>query len=237
MLKLENLVCGYESLEIIHRVSLTVKEGEIVSLVGPNGAGKSTTLRAISGLIPCWDGKIIFDGRPIGGLPAEEVVKTGMTLVPEGRGLFAPLTVYENLQLGFYSRRRELGKKDKKSLLEMVLDLFPILRKRSTQEAGTLSGGEQQMLAIGRGLMSQPRLLLLDEPSLGLAPKVVEAISDTISKLNPAGLTILLVEQNIRMAFQLASRGYVLVNGQIKAQGKVEKLLQEDVVKELYLGE
>ncbi len=237
MLRLENISSGYGSIEVLHSISLTVNSGEIVSIIGANGAGKSTLLRTISALLPCKGGGIIFEDHDITRFPPDKVVGLGLVQVPEGRQVFTPLTVYENLLLGTYSRHRQLGKGEKERLFSLVFDLFPILYERKQQLAGTLSGGEQQMLALGRALMAQPRLLLLDEPSLGLAPTVVSSISRVLQELNRQGLTILLVEQNALLALRLAQRAYVLDTGRIVLQGEAKDLLHNDQVRRIYLGE
>lgn len=236
MLKLRNLQTFYGRIRVLDNVSLSVKPGEIVTLIGANGAGKSTMLNCISSLIPSREGEILFQGQRINGQPPEEVVRLGICQVPEGRQIFQPLTVLENLELGAYLRygRRERGSIERD--LKMVFSLFPILAERSNQVSGTLSGGEQQMLAIARALMSRPKLLLLDEPSMGLAPRVVVDIFHTISRLRHEGLTILVVEQNARAALKIADRGYVLETGRIILQGSAAELLEDHDVKRAYLG-
>ena len=217
-------------------VSLSVKPGEVVTLIGANGAGKSTILNCISGLIPCREGEIFFQDQKINGESPEAVVRLGICQVPEGRQIFQPLTVLENLELGAYLR---YGKRNRGSIqqdMDMVFSLFPILAERLQQVSGTLSGGEQQMLAIGRALMSRPKLLLLDEPSMGLAPRVVADIFHTVVKLRQEGLTILIVEQNARAALRIADRGYVLETGKIILQGTASELLEDHDVKRAYLG-
>ena len=236
MLKIRNLQTFYGRIRVLDNVSLSVKPGEIVTLIGANGAGKSTMLNCISRLIPSREGDILFQGRRINGQPPEEVVRLGICQVPEGRQIFQPLTVLENLELGAYLR---YGRRQRSSIqedLNMVFSLFPILSERSDQVSGTLSGGEQQMLAIARALMSRPKLLLLDEPSMGLAPRVVVDIFDTISRLRHEGLTILVVEQNARAALKIADRGYVLETGKIILQGSAAELLEDHDVKRAYLG-
>jgi branched-chain amino acid transport system ATP-binding protein len=236
LLKLRNLQTFYGRIRVLDNVSLSVKPGEIVTLIGANGAGKSTMLNCISSLIPSREGEILFQGQRINGQPPEEVVRLGICQVPEGRQIFQPLTVLENLELGAYLRygRRERGSIERD--LNMVFSLFPILAERSNQVSGTLSGGEQQMLAIARALMSRPKLLLLDEPSMGLAPRVVVDIFHTISRLRHEGLTILVVEQNARAALKIADRGYVLETGRIILQGSAAELLEDHDVKRAYLG-
>jgi len=213
-----------------------VKPGEVVTLIGANGAGKSTILNCISRLIPCREGEIFFQGQKINGQPPEAVVRLGICQVPEGRQIFQPLTVLENLELGAYLR---YGKRNRGSIqqdMDMVFSLFPVLAERLQQISGTLSGGEQQMLAIGRALMSRPKLLLLDEPSMGLAPRVVADIFHTVVKLRQEGLTILIVEQNARAVLRIADRGYVLETGKIILQGSASELLEDHDVKRAYLG-
>jgi branched-chain amino acid transport system ATP-binding protein len=236
LLKIRNLQTFYGRIRVLDNVSLSVKPGEIVTLIGANGAGKSTMLNCISSLIPCREGEIVFQDQRIDGQQPEEVVRLGICHVPEGRQIFQPLTVQENLELGAYLRygRRERGFIERD--LNMVFSLFPVLSERSNQVSGTLSGGEQQMLAIGRALMSRPKLLLLDEPSMGLAPKVLVDIFHTILRLRHEGLTILIVEQNARAALKIADRGYVLETGRIILQGSATELLEDHDVKRAYLG-
>ncbi len=235
LLVLENVHTYYGSVHALKGINLTVEEGEIVTLIGANGAGKTTTLKTISGLIKPREGRIIFDGQELNKVPAHKIVYMGISHAPEGRKIFPTLTVEENLLLGAYS----LGN-DRKAIeanKERVFALFPRLAERRKQLAGTLSGGEQQMLAIGRALMSRPRLLLLDEPSLGLAPMLVKAIFETIKEINRQGVTILLVEQNARAALKLAQRAYVLETGRIVLSGPSHELLQDERVRKAYLGE
>ena len=236
MLKIRNLQTYYGRIRVLDNVSLSVKPGEVVTLIGANGAGKSTILNCISRLIPCREGEIFFQGQRINGQPPEAVVRLGICQVPEGRQIFQPLTVMENLELGAYLR---YGKRNRGSIqqdMDMVFSLFPVLAERLQQISGTLSGGEQQMLAIGRALMSRPKLLLLDEPSMGLAPRVVADIFHTVVKLRQEGLTILIVEQNARAALRIAERGYVLETGKIILQGTASELLEDHDVKRAYLG-
>ena len=228
-LRVEGLATGYAGLPALHGVSLDVRAGEIVALVGANGAGKSTLLRCIAGLVPPWKGEVAFEGRSIGGLAAHQVVRRGIACVPEGRRLFGRLTVLENLVVGAYSRAAP-------DALEEVLAIFPLLRDRAAQLAGTLSGGEQQMLAIARALMSRPRLLMLDEPSLGIAPRMVARIYELLAQINQRGLTVLLVEQNVRAALACASRAYVLQTGRVAQQGTSAELLGSDLVRQAFLG-
>jgi branched-chain amino acid transport system ATP-binding protein len=236
MLRIQNLKSYYGRLQALRGISLHVGKGEIVTLIGANGAGKSTILNTVAGIISQSEGSILLDGRNIRGLPPEKIVKLGAVLVPEGRQLFAPMSVSDNLLLGAYLRYKNGSKKELDQDLEMVFSLFPILKERKSQLAGTLSGGEQQMLAIGRALMSRPRLMLLDEPSMGLAPKVAEEIFQTIVRLKEQDVTILLVEQNARMALAVAERGYVIETGQVVVQGPSADLLRNHEVERAYLG-
>jgi branched-chain amino acid transport system ATP-binding protein len=236
MLKIQNLKSYYGRLQALRGVSLHVGVGEIVTLIGANGAGKSTILNTVAGLIGRSEGKILLDGKDILGLSPEAVVKRGVALVPEGRQLFAPMTVEDNLILGAYLRHSNGNKAELARDMEGIFEMFPILKERRAQLAGTLSGGEQQMLAIGRALMSRPRLMLLDEPSMGLAPKIAEEIFKTIIRLKEQGVTILLVEQNARMALDTAERGYVIETGQVVVQGPSEELLRNHEVERAYLG-
>jgi branched-chain amino acid transport system ATP-binding protein len=235
LLRIENLHTYYGFVHALKGIDLEVEQGEIVSLIGANGAGKSTTLRTISGLIRPREGRIEFDGQEIHGLPAHRIVETGISQVPEGRKIFSTLSVNENLNMGAYS----LGS-DREAIEEnrrRVFDLFPRLEERKDQLGGTLSGGEQQMLTMGRALMARPRLLMLDEPSLGLAPLLVKAIFDTVREINARGVTILLVEQNARAALKAAHRGYVLETGEVVLSGAAQQLLQDERVRKAYLGE
>jgi branched-chain amino acid transport system ATP-binding protein len=232
MLQLEEVKVRYGAITALKGVSLEVAEGEIVTLLGANGAGKTTTLRTISGQLACFDGQILFEGDRIDGRPAHEVVGLGIGQSPEGRRVFAAMSVLENLQMGAYRFGRA-----RKEDLDRVFHLFPRLLERRQQDAGTLSGGEQQMLAIGRALMTRPRLLLLDEPSMGLAPLLVKQIFDIIREINEQGTTILLVEQNAAQALGLAHRGYVLETGSIVMSDAASSLLVDPRVKAAYLGE
>jgi branched-chain amino acid transport system ATP-binding protein len=232
LLELENVHVHYGKVEALKGVSFHVEEGEIVTLIGGNGAGKSTTLKTISGLRPVSRGTIRFDGQDIVGVPPHRLVDMGLSQAPEGRGIFPGMTVRENLEMGAYVRRRA----DLRPDLERVLALFPRLRERIKQAGGTLSGGEQQMLAIGRALMAHPRLLLLDEPSMGLAPKLVSQVFHTITEINKQGTTILLVEQNAAQALQRAHRAYVLETGHVVKASDARSLLQDESVKAAYLG-
>jgi branched-chain amino acid transport system ATP-binding protein len=230
LLRLDSVEAGYRDLVAVRDVSLDVRAGEVVALIGANGAGKTTTLRAITGLLPLRRGHIVFDGERLDGRAPSDVVARGIAHVPEGRQLFPTLTVRENLELGGRDRARRAAD------LERVFALFPRLHERERQLAGTLSGGEQQMCALGRGLMARPKLLLLDEPSLGLAPVMVSLIFETLAKINAAGTTILLVEQNVARSLALAHRGYVLENGRIVLEGERAVLQQNAHVKQAYLG-
>ncbi len=235
MLKIRNLHAYYSSVMALSGVSLHVREGEIVTLIGANGAGKTTLLNAICGLVRL-AGEVKFAGRPLTGLAPEVIVALGISQVPEGRQLFAPMSVADNLELGAYLRQGRGHKAEIRRDLEHVFELFPRLKDRLEQKAGTMSGGEQQMLAIGRALMAKPRLLLMDEPSLGLAPKVVEDILATLTRLRTEGMTILLVEQNARAALKVADRAYVLETGRIILSDTAANLLQDRQVTRAYLG-
>jgi len=233
MLELHQVQAGYGRIQALREVSLRVAEGEIVTLIGANGAGKSTTLMAICGLLAIQSGDIRLEGKSLRGMKPNEIVTLGVVQVPEGRRIFPQMSVLENLQLGAYLRRdREGVRRD----LDHVLELFPILARRRQQPGGTLSGGEQQMLAISRALMARPRLLLLDEPSLGLAPLVIRQIFEIIRRINRDGTTVFLVEQNANQALKLAHRGYVLENGRVVLADTAEKLLNDEAVKRAYLG-
>ena len=235
LLEIENLNTYYGHVQALKGISLTVDEGEIVTLIGANGAGKSTTLRTISGLLRPREGRVVFQGEELNNVPAHQIVYRGISQAPEGRAVFATLSTNENLNMGAYS----LGG-DKEAIEEnrrRVFQLFPRLEERKNQIAGTLSGGEQQMLAIGRALMARPKLLMLDEPSLGLAPMLVKAIFQTIREINEQGVTILLVEQNARAALRLADKGYVLETGNIVLEGTAEELMRDERVRKAYLGE
>lgn len=233
MLKIAGIDVYYGRVKALDQISIHIPPGKIVTLLGANGAGKSTTLRAVSGLLPAAKGRIEFSGQTISGLPAEAIVSMGIIHVPEGRQIFAHLTVEENLKIGLYTRR---DKYSFKSELESSLKYFPSLATRLTQKGGTLSGGEQQMLAIARGLMGKPRLLILDEPSLGLAPKIVADIFNIIRKLNEEGTTVLLVEQNANMALKTADYAYVLETGRVVMEGEARLLLKDDRIRRSYLG-
>jgi branched-chain amino acid transport system ATP-binding protein len=235
MLQLQNINTRYGPISVLKNLSLHIEQGEIVCLIGANGAGKTTLLLTISGLIRPVSGKIVFEGRKINGMAPNRIVRLGIAQSPEGRQLFSPLTVYENLQLGAYARKGA-SKSEIEEDIDQVFTLFPRLKERRNQLAGTLSGGEQQMLAIGRAFMARPRLLLLDEPSLGLAPQLVDAIMETIVDLNRQGLTILLVEQNAKKALSISHRGYVLETGRIILQGPSADLAEDAEIRRAYLG-
>jgi len=233
ILEIENIKVRYSGMPVLQGVSLNVNSGETACVVGSNGAGKSTLLRAVMGTQPAFEGRILFKGREIQKLRTEAIVRMGIVYVPEEKMLFGPLSVEENLSLGAYILNNVQQVQQK---LEFVYNLFPKLKERRHQPASTLSGGEQQMVAIGRGLMSGPELLMLDEPSLGLAPLLVDEVLDTVRKLKEEGITILLVEQNVREALDLADRGYVLQTGRIVGQGSGKELLESDIFREAFLG-
>ena len=233
MLKIDNIDVYYGAIHALKGISLEVNEGEIVTLIGANGAGKSTTLRTISGLLKPKTGSITFLGQSIAGVRAHEIVKKGISQVPEGRRVFAEMTVMENLDLGAFVRKDKAGIQQD---LKLVFELFPRLEERKNQSAGTLSGGEQQMLAMGRALMSRPKLLLLDEPSMGLAPLLIKEIFNIIVDINKSGTTVLLVEQNANMALSIANRAYVLETGRITLSGKAQDLAASEDVRKAYLG-
>jgi len=233
MLEIKNLNVHYGVIHALKGISLTVNEGEIVTLIGANGAGKTTTLRTISGLIKPSSGQVLLDGKDITNVPASDKVELGISQVPEGRRIFPEMTVFENLELGAFLRK---DKAEIKKDIEQVYELFPILKDRKKQTAGTLSGGEQQMLAMGRALMSRPRILLLDEPSMGLAPLLVREIFNIITDINKSGTTILLVEQNASMALSIADRAYVLENGSIVMSGSGKELAKSSEIQKAYLG-
>ena len=234
MLKIDKINLYYGVIHALKDISLEVKQGEIVTLIGANGAGKTSTLRAISGLEPIKSGTITFKNMELNKVPANKIVSLGLSHVPEGRRVFPQLSVLENLELGAYLRNDKAGIKQD---MEMVFSKFPRLKERIKQQAGTLSGGEQQMLAIGRALMNRPEMLILDEPSMGLAPLVVKDIFDTIVEINKTGTTILLVEQNANMALAIAHRAYVLETGKIVKSGDAKELLNDDSIRSAYLGE
>ncbi|MCL5959563.1 MAG: ABC transporter ATP-binding protein [Chloroflexi bacterium] len=236
MLKVDDLQVYYGAVKVLNGLCLEVHEGEIVVLLGANGAGKSTLMRSISGILPARAGGVSFLGKEISSLRASQIVRLGLCHVPEGKQLFASLSVANNLRLGAYVHGGSLSERSVGERQEAILTLFPRLRERLAQQAGTLSGGEQQMLAIARGLMSMPKLLLLDEPSLGLAPMVIKAIFETVKELRRQGLTILLVEQNVRAALEVADRGYILQDGRIVLEGTTQSFLENEHVKSAYLG-
>ncbi|MDG6928719.1 MAG: ABC transporter ATP-binding protein [Nitrososphaerota archaeon] len=233
LLEVSNLQAAYGEATAIWDVSFRVDRSELVAILGANGAGKTTTLRTVQGVLPQRAGKVVFDSLDIAGLPANRVVEAGITLVPEGRGLFSRMSIEENLELGAFTKRarRNLGKNR-----EFVFQLFPVLKERRKQKAGVLSGGEQQMLAVGRGLMSEPRLLMLDEPSLGLAPMMVVKVFQTLGELKKEGLTILLVEQNVEASLEIADRAYLLENGRTILEGTADEFRGNPTIKESYLG-
>ena len=233
MLKIDNINVYYGAIHALKGISVEVNEGEIVTLIGANGAGKSTILRTISGLLKPKSGEITFEGKNIAGSPVQDIVKMSISQVPEGRRVFANMTVLENLELGAYIRTDSKGVKED---IEKIFDRFPQLTKRRSQLAGTMSGGEQQMLAMGRALMSRPRLLLLDEPSMGLAPLLVKEIFSIIKEINASGTTVLLVEQNAHMALSIAQRAYVLETGRITLSGDAKELAASEAVQKAYLG-
>ena len=233
LLRTENIIKKYRNRIVVNEVSIQVKQGEIVGLLGPNGAGKTTLLQAISGLLPVRQGKILFNNQDLANFSAYQLPELGLAHVPQGRGIFATLTVLENLTIGAWNPR---GKKERDKNLQMVFGLFPRLLERSRQIAGTLSGGEQQMLTIGRALMQNPVMLMLDEPSLGLAPVLVEVVYETVGKIIAQGLAILLVEQNISYAIDMAGRCYLLENGKIVLEGTREEFSENPLIRETYLG-
>lgn len=232
MLDVNDLRVGYGQAEVVHGVSFAIQPGECVSLIGPNGAGKSTILKAICGLLPILGGKISFDGQDIANLPGYRIAERGIAMCPEGRQVFPEMTVLENLRLGAYTRRRS----DLSTDLDEMMQMFPRLRERARQLAGTLSGGEQEMVAIARALMARPKLCIFDEPSLGIAPRVVDEIEDTLRRIKQTGVTILLVEQSVSMALRVADRAYVLEAGQIVLAGSSAELADNESVQNAYLG-
>jgi branched-chain amino acid transport system ATP-binding protein len=236
MLTIKNLNAAYGKISALKDISLNVSDGQVVSIIGANGAGKSTLLKAISGLIKGTTGEIVFNGREILGMPADRIVGLGLSQVAEGRQIFAHMTIKDNIDLGAFLYFKRRNRAQIQERMEQVYTLFPILKHRTNQISGTLSGGEQQMLAIARALMTRPRLLLLDEPSMGLAPLIVKEIFSIIRELNAMGTTILLVEQNARAALQIADYGYVLETGRIVLEGEAEALLEDDKVRAAYLG-
>ncbi len=233
LLEVENIDVFYDDVQAVWGISLNVNEGEVVGIIGANGAGKSTTLNAISGLLKPRTGSIVFREQNIEHLPAEKIVESGIAQIPEARRLFPFMTVQENLEIGAYNRRAE---NVKSQTLNEVFDLFPILKERRNQLARTLSGGEQQMLAVGRGLMAKPVLLMLDEPSLGLAPMLVKTVFEAVRQINEGGTTVLLVEQDVQHSLQLSHRGYVLENGRVVMEGTGKELLEDPHIRKAYLG-
>lgn len=233
LLVIKELVAGYGDVQILYGVSLEINAGEIVALIGANGAGKTTTIKTISGLLSAWSGEIFFEDKAIQALPSHKIVEEGLIQVAEGRKLFPGLSVQENLELGSFIRS---VRKNRRKNMDRVFDLFPRLAERRSQIAGTLSGGEQQMLAIGRALMTEPRLLMLDEPSLGLAPMLVQDIFGVVEEINSLGTTILIVEQNAVQTLRMANRGYVLENGRIVLSGTGADLLEDTRIRSAYLG-
>jgi branched-chain amino acid transport system ATP-binding protein len=231
MLNVRNLRAGYGKVEVLHGIGFEVNQSECVALVGANGAGKTTTLKCICGLIRPFGGEIVFEGRQVGGLPGHQIVKCGITMCPEGRQVFPEMSVLENLNMGAHLRRDREQMTD----IDSMMELFPVLRDRSRQRAGTLSGGEQEMLAIARALMSRPKLCIFDEPSLGLAPKIVDEVERTIAGIKARGMTILLVEQNATMALRLADRAYVYEAGEIRLHGSSQELMSNPEVSKAYL--
>jgi len=234
LLELRRLEVAYGGIHAVKGIDLTVKQGELVCLIGANGAGKTTTLKGITGLQPIKSGTIHYNGEDITGKPAFQLVRRGLSMVPEGRGVFGALTIEENLAMGAYTRSDAGAVKDD---VERVFALFPRLKERRKQTAGTLSGGEQQMLAMGRAMMSRPKLLLLDEPSMGLAPLMVQKVFETVLAIAQEGVTILLIEQNAKLALEVSGRGYVMESGEITLQGEARALLSDPKVREAYLGE
>jgi branched-chain amino acid transport system ATP-binding protein len=233
LLKIQNLYVHYGPVPVLYDVSMEVNKGEMVALVGANNAGKTTLLKTITGLIRPTSGSISFDGIELTKLPPHEIVNQGVVLVPEGRQIFPQLTVEENLLLGSYNPR---AKREREIGFEQVYSLFPVLKERRTQKAGTLSGGEQQMLALGRGLMARPKILLLDEPSLGLGPALVRELFQVLERLNKEGLTIFMSEQNVRVSLSMSHRGYVLLHGRVYLSGESQKLARDERLKKAYLG-
>jgi branched-chain amino acid transport system ATP-binding protein len=234
LLELDKLEVAYGGIHAVKGIDLVVRQGELVCLIGANGAGKTTTLKGITGLQPVKAGKIVYDGNDVTGKPAFQLVRQGLSMVPEGRGVFGALTIGENLAMGAYSRR---DRKEIKRDVERVFGLFPRLKERERQTAGTLSGGEQQMLAMARAIMSRPKLLLLDEPSMGLAPLMVQKVFETVLAISGEGVTILLIEQNAKLALEVSNRGYVMESGTITLSGDARQLLSDPKVREAYLGE
>nr|WP_205700259.1 ABC transporter ATP-binding protein [Crenobacter intestini] len=234
MLKVNNLEVAYGGIQAVKGIDLTIEKGELVTLIGANGAGKTSTLRTLVGMEKKSGGSIVYDGQDTSGVPVYDFVRRGLVMIPEGRGVFAKLTVEENLRMGAYCRNDEDGIK---ADIEHVYELFPRLKERQKQLAGTLSGGEQQMVAMGRAILSRPKLLLLDEPSMGLAPLIVEKIFEIVRKISAEGVTMLLVEQNAKLALEVSQRGYVMESGRITMSGNSKDLLDDERVRNAYLGE
>ena len=232
MLTVKNLRAGYGKTDVLHGISFEVKAGQCVTLIGANGAGKSTTLRCITGLLPAREGQVVFESQDISRASGHAIVRAGITMCPEGRQVFAEMSVTENLKMGAHTRRDT----EQRSDLDKMMDMFPVLRKRAKQMAGTLSGGEQEMLAIARALMSRPKLCIFDEPSLGLAPKIVQEVGETIARIKADGMTILLVEQNANMALGVADPAYLVEAGEIVLQGTGKELMSNPEVSNAYLG-
>ncbi len=236
MLELDGVSAFYGRIQALRSVSIDVKDGEVVTIIGANGSGKTSLLRTISGILRAREGTVKFNGADLTHLPPKKIVEAGIVHVPEGRQVFPTLTVKENLEMGAYSRRRSISREQLREDFEQMFAMFPVLKQRLAQKAGSLSGGEQQMLAVARALLAKPKLLLLDEPSMGLAPKVTEMIFGVLHELNRSGLTILLVEQNAVLALSVAHRGYVLANGRIILQDTCDNLVNNDDVRKIYFG-
>ena len=233
ILEIESLESGYGDVQILWGIDLRAQKSNLTTVIGANGSGKTTLMRAIMGILPAWNGKIIFEGMDITKLPSYKRAELGLIMVPEGRLLFSEMSVYENLEMGAYTKR---ARAELKKNMEFVFSLFPRLKERLDQKAGTMSGGEQQMVAIGRGLMGSPKLLIFDEPSLGLAPKLVLEVFEAIEKLKKEGVTMLLVEQNVHLSLAISDYGYVMAEGKIKIEGEARDLKENDEVKKTYLG-
>ncbi len=234
LLEVKNLKVSYGGIQAVKGIDLHIDQGELVTLIGANGAGKTTTLRTLVGMVKPAEGSIVYDGKPTGKIPVYDFVRNGLVMVPEGRGVFGRLTVEENLRMGAYYRNDESAIRDE---IDYVYELFPRLKERMVQLAGTLSGGEQQMVAMGRAMLSKPKLLLLDEPSMGLAPIIVQKIFEIVQMISKQGVTILLVEQNAKLALEISDRGYVMESGRITMSGPARELLDSDAVQKAYLGE
>ena len=234
LLEVKNLKVSYGGIQAVKGIDLHIDQGELVTLIGANGAGKTTTLRTLVGMVKPAEGSIAYDGKPTGKIPVFDFVRKGLVMVPEGRGVFGRLTVEENLRMGAYYRNDESAIRDE---IDYIYELFPRLKERMVQLAGTLSGGEQQMVAMGRAMLSKPKLLLLDEPSMGLAPIIVQKIFEIVQMISKQGVTILLVEQNAKLALEISDRGYVMESGRITMSGPARELLDSDAVQKAYLGE